>query len=48
MNVQMAYNFLMVRDTHVITMKYYWKVDIGHSESAKNWTLDYLEEVILR
>ena len=33
----------MVRDKHVVTMKHYWEVDIGLSESAKNLTLDDLQ-----
>ena len=33
--VKIAYIFFMVRDKHVITMKHYWEVDIGLSESAK-------------
>jgi len=34
-NVKIAYIFFMVRDKHVVTMKHYWEVDIGLSESAK-------------
>jgi hypothetical protein len=32
----------------VVTMKHYWEVHIGLSESAKKFTLDNLEEVISR
>ena len=35
-NVKIAYAFLTVRDRHMVTMKHYWEVDIGLSESAKN------------
>ena len=36
-------NFKTVRDRHVVTMKHYWEVDIGLSESANNLTLDDLD-----
>ena len=32
----------------MVSMRHYWEVDIGLSESAKNLTLDDLEKVILR
>ena len=37
-------SFKTVRDRLMVTMKHYWEVDIGLSESAKNATLDDLEE----
>ena len=40
-NVKIAYSFLTERDKYVVTMKHYWEVDIGLSES-----LNDLEEVI--
>ena len=47
-NVKVAYIVFMVQDKHMVTMKHYWEVDIGLLESAKNLTLDDLEEVISR
>ncbi len=41
MNVKIAYIFCMVRDKHVVTMKHYWEVDIGLSESAKTFDLGW-------
>ena len=40
-NVKIAYDFLMVRNKHVVTMKHYWEVDIGLSESAKKFDLGW-------
>ncbi len=39
-------SFKTVRDRHMVTMKHYWEVDIGLSESAKKLTSDDLDEVI--
>ncbi len=47
-NVKIAYIFFMVRDKHMVTMKHYWEVDIGLSESVNNLTVDDLKEVISR
>ncbi len=41
MKVKIAYIFLMVQDKHVVTMKHYWEVDIGHSESANKFDLGW-------
>ncbi len=41
--MKIAYISLTVRDMHMVTMKHYWEVDIGLSESAKNLTLDDLD-----
>ncbi len=49
MNVKIAYIVFMVRDKHMVSMKHYWEVDVGLTESAKkNLTMDDLEEVISR
>ena len=45
-NVKITYIVLMLREKHVVTMKHYWEVDIGLSESAQNLTLNDIEEVI--
>ncbi len=34
-NVKIAYVFMVVRDMHVVTMKHYWKIDMGLSEIRK-------------
>ncbi len=34
-NMKIAKIFLTVRDMHMVTMKNYWEVDIGLSESVK-------------
>ena len=36
-NVKIAYIVLIVQDKPVVTMKHYWEVDIGVSESTKKF-----------